>query len=89
MKSNPISKPLAALHLTMLAGAMLGSTAVFAASQCKGMQQDSCASADQCVWVNGYARKDGRMVTSHCKTRPGKKAADQAALESLKLSRTR
>jgi len=64
----------------LFAAALLASVTASAASQCKGMQQDSCMASAKCIWVNGYERKDGRSVSSHCKTRAKGKSANQAAL---------
>jgi len=57
-----------------LFGALMVSLPAAAASQCKGLSENSCAADSTCSWINGYVRKDGRKVSSHCKTRPGKKA---------------
>ncbi|MCB1774075.1 MAG: hypothetical protein KDI88_10695 [Gammaproteobacteria bacterium] len=61
---------------SMLAATLLGvlSLPAGAASQCKGLSANSCAADNTCAWVEGYVRKDGRSVSSHCKSRPGQKA---------------
>jgi hypothetical protein len=84
-----IKTSLRCVQAAVLAGVALISASVSAASQCKGMQQDACASVAECAWVNGYVRKDGRSVASHCKTKPHKKSADQASSGSVKLSRAK
>jgi hypothetical protein len=89
MNFNHIKSSRVAFQVALLSGAMLFSAAGLAASQCKGMQQDACAAAGQCVWVNGYLRKDGRSVASHCKTRSGKKMPDQAAWGKPKLGQAK
>ena len=58
--------------------------AVSAASQCKGVQQDACQAKVECSWVEGYVRKDGLSVSSHCKSKARRKPADQAALGRAK-----
>jgi hypothetical protein len=77
------------INATVFAGLLLVSAAAPAASQCKGMQQDVCAAKAECTWVNGYLRKDGRSVSSHCKTKARRKSADQAGLGSVKLGSTK
>lgn len=44
------------------------SMSVNAASQCKGLDSDSCAAEESCGWVESYTRKDGRVVNSFCRT---------------------
>jgi len=58
----------------------------FAASPCKGVAQNACSVADQCVWVKGYTRKDGRSVSSYCKLRSRKKPDQSAGAAGNKLS---
>lgn len=70
----------------LLAGVVLSTSLASAASQCKGIQQDACAATAECVWVNGYVRKDGRSVNSHCKSKGGKKTAHRASGNALNLS---
>ena len=71
------------------AGLMLASSLVSAASQCKGMQENACMSDGECVWVQGYTRKDGRSVSSHCKLKGGKKTEQSAQAPAVKLSKAR
>jgi len=73
-------------QVTLLAVATLASLPASAASQCKGVQQDTCGAMAECAWVNGYVRKDGRSVSSHCKRKASRKPADQAASGAVKLS---
>jgi len=71
------------------AGLMLASSLVSAASQCKGMQENACMSDGECVWVQGYTRKDGRSVSSHCKLKGGRKTQPSAQADGVKLSKAR
>ncbi|MGB5452899.1 MAG: hypothetical protein WBM71_20010 [Sedimenticolaceae bacterium] len=81
-----IKNSLHCFHAALLAGMVLGVPSASAASQCQGIAQDQCASQAACTWVNGYVRKDGRSVSSHCKARGGKKSANQADADALKAS---
>ncbi len=65
--------------------ALLGSPA-FAASACKGISENACSAAEQCIWVKGYTRKDGRAVSSHCKLSSRKKLDQSAESGARKLS---
>ena len=84
-----INTSLRCLQVALLTGSVLASTSVLAASQCKGVQQDACLANAECAWVNGYVRKDGRSVASHCKTKARRKSPDQASSGALKLSRVK
>lgn len=75
------------LYPALLAGLLLASSAVSAASPCKGMQESACTADSACTWVNGYTRKDGRAVSSHCKLKGGKKGLQEAKADSARLSR--
>lgn len=48
--------------MTMLPGASL------AESQCKGMEKGACERKTDCTWVDGYKRKDGKTVSSYCRS---------------------
>lgn len=78
--SKPFSVPFRPL---LLAAAMpllgLAAQPVSAASDCKGLTQDECAAKEQCRWQEGYARKDGIQVSSHCRLSKPKKDADTQA----------
>lgn len=50
---------------------------VFAESPCKGLEQGICEGKTGCLWVDGYTRKDGKTVASHCKS-GGKKGSPTA-----------
>jgi len=39
-----------------------------AASQCKGLDNESCITDENCGWVEAYTRKDGREVKAFCRT---------------------
>lgn len=82
-----INTSLRCVQVALLTGVALTSASVSAASQCAGTQQDACASMTECTWVNGYVRKDGRSVASHCKTKARRKSPDQASSGAVKLSR--
>jgi hypothetical protein len=77
------------VQVALIAGLALASSFASAASQCKGMLEDACLSDGECVWVQGYTRKDGRSVSSHCKLKGGKKAATASQADSVKLSEAR
>jgi hypothetical protein len=64
---------------------LLGPVTASAASACKGIEKDACAAKDECLWVDGYMRKDGRSVSAHCKTRSGGRSAGQADPGTVKL----
>ena len=49
------------------------SSPVFGQSVCKGMQQESCETTENCRWQDGYTRKDGIAVVSHCRSSGKKK----------------
>ena len=46
----------------------LFATQAHAASACKGLDNLACAAKEQCSWVQGYERKDGRKVKAFCRT---------------------
>lgn len=81
-----IKTSLRCFQVTLLATVALASVPASAASQCKGAQQDACGSMVECTWVNGYVRKDGRSVSSHCKKKARGKSADQASSGAVRLS---
>lgn len=61
------------LAVTAFVAAM--NSPVFAASPCKGLEQDVCVTSDTCRWQAGYTRKDGIEVASHCRSSGKKKEA--------------
>ncbi len=64
------------LHASLLACLLLNTSLAGAASQCKGVPENACASDAACTWVASYTRKDGRTVSGHCKLRRGKQAVN-------------
>ncbi len=48
--------------MTMLPAASL------AESQCKGLEKNACERKADCSWVEGYKRKDGKKVSSYCRS---------------------
>jgi len=72
-------------HAALLAAVLVVPTAAGAASPCKGLQADACSADAQCAWVNGYVRKDGRSVASHCKLKPSTNNAAMLGDDALKL----
>lgn len=81
--------PRIAFGAALFAAALSQSAAVSAASACKGLVQDACVADSQCAWINGYVRKDGRTVASHCKLKPARGDADRAAVDAVKLGQAR
>ena len=53
---------------------VLGPVTASAASACKGIEKDACAAKDECLWVDGYKRSDGREVSGYCRAQRGAKA---------------
>lgn len=51
--------------------AFIGTSAVYADSQCKGKAQGACESDSSCTWVDGYKRQDGTSVDAYCRAKPG------------------
>jgi hypothetical protein len=76
-------------HAALLAAAMITPSVSSAASPCKGLAVDACSADTQCTWVNGYARKDGRSVVSHCKLKPSGKGSAMADDDTVKLSKAK
>ena len=68
--------PRPVLRTGLLACLLLSASLAGAASQCKGMPENACASDAACTWVASYTRKDGRTVSGHCKLRRGKQAVN-------------
>ena len=72
----------------LLACLLSGVPLAGAASHCKGMPENACASDDACTWVTSYTRSDGRTVSGHCKLRRGKKAVNVSAAKVEAPART-
>jgi len=52
------------------ASTVLLSTITFSvqASECKGLDNETCSTNTACGWVEAYTRKDGREVNAFCRT---------------------
>jgi hypothetical protein len=74
-----------ALFATTLPLLVLTWQPALGASECKGLAQDVCTTNEQCRWMEGYTRKDGVQVSSHCRlSKPRKKdAADVQAAKPV------
>lgn len=71
----------------ILTATLFSSLAAIAASQCKGLSEASCAADVQCLWVDGYQRKDGRSVAAHCKSKPARNT-DKVSLAEPKVGKS-
>ena len=74
---------LSAVLATML---LLSPLTANATSQCKGQTQDACVTSSECAWVEGYTRKDGRSVSSYCRSKGGSKKLDEAKADGPRTS---
>ncbi len=82
-------KLLSTLPALFLSTALLGlSPSLWAASSCKGLEQNDCKRKENCVWVNAYTRKDGVKVSGYCRAKGGKKSTSSAK-KSASASSTR
>ena len=68
MKSGIKRTAVLGLSVVLGIGSMLP-TASLAAAECKGMEKRACENAADCLWVEGYKRKDGKQVSSYCRTK--------------------
>lgn len=75
------------LGTALAVGVLLSAPSAFAASQCKGLIENACANDAACSWVEGYTRKDGRTVSSHCRTKRNSETAKKSDGDSLQLSK--
>lgn len=68
----------------VLSAALLVSSQVHAADpvQCKGLDNDACTQQESCSWVNGYERKDGRLVSSFCRTKAKSKSTSATTTDT-------
>ena len=57
----------------------LSSMAIQAASDCKGLEETTCAGNPACTWTKGYTRSDGKAVAAYCKAKAGNKAGAETA----------
>jgi hypothetical protein len=73
----------------LLVGVAAHASVAGAASHCKGMAESACSSDSQCTWVDGYQRKDGRKVSSHCKLKRGKPSAQVSQSSKMASSATK
>ena len=64
--TSTIRKP---VLLLALAGLLSVSQVSFAASACKGMQQDACSSNNSCSWINSYTTKKGKTINAYCRNK--------------------
>ena len=67
---NAINQRLASILLAIFVSTMFSFSAN--AASCKGMSKSACSSSSSCNWVDGYKRKDGVKVSSHCRAASGK-----------------
>lgn len=70
------------LSATLLAFTLLVFGANAHAASCKGKTKSACSTASDCYWVDGYKRKDGIKVSSHCRTKAGKSDSMKKAKSS-------
>jgi len=73
---------LAALAVTT--AVVLASQSTAFAAECKGMEKAACEGQASCSWVDGYTRKDGVKVSSHCRKKGGKKSSSSSSSSSSK-----
>ena len=71
---------------SVVIGLVLASTPVQAASACKGLDNQACGTSTSCLWVNGYERKDGRTVSSFCRSKPAAKSSANLTKPATKPS---
>ena len=57
-------------NATLIASVVSLSAMTFSvqASECKGLDNESCSANAACGWVDSYVRKDGREVNAFCRT---------------------
>lgn len=67
------TKSILTLLLFALTGLAVGPSV--AETACKGLGQPACEGSQQCSWVKGYTRKDGREVAPYCRVKPAGKSA--------------
>lgn len=67
MKSRSLTVTTRALlSAGLFAGCLAGPA--LAESPCKGLEQSQCEGKADCIWVDGYVRKDGVKVAAYCKS---------------------
>ena len=57
---------------------LFATPAISAPSVCKGLDEAACGAQAECRWMEGYTRKDGVQVSSHCRKGAKKDAAPHA-----------
>ncbi len=79
-RSNRIEKSIIAMLIIGI-GSFSGQVS---ASNCKGLDNNTCSANASCSWVDSYQRKDGRNVNAFCRTKPSGKTskASQGAKNS-------
>jgi hypothetical protein len=70
------------LMLLVLTGAVALISQTTVAAECKGMEKAACERQESCSWVDGYTRKDGVKVSSHCRKKGGKKSSSSSKSSS-------
>lgn len=83
MKSGIKRTAVLGLSVVLGIGSMLP-TASLAAAECKGMEKRACENAADCLWVEGYKRKDGKQVSSYCRTKSKSKSTSSTASSAKK-----
>jgi len=72
---------------SLIIGLALASSPTQAASACKGLDTKACGSSSSCQWINGYERKDGRTVSSFCRTKAKARTSAKVAQPATKTAR--
>lgn len=72
-----VTRPLMTLAFSAVLALAAQSTAF--AAECKGMEKAACERQESCSWVDGYTRKDGVKVSSHCRKKGGKKSSSSSS----------
>jgi hypothetical protein len=72
------------ITLAMTAAVAFTSSGAAFAAECKGMEKAACERQESCSWVDGYTRKDGVKVSSHCRKKGGKKSSNSSGSSSSK-----
>ena len=67
---NAINQRLVSILIAIFVSTMFSFSAN--AASCKGMSKSACSASSSCNWVDGYKRKDGVKVSSHCRAASGK-----------------
>jgi hypothetical protein len=87
MQSTTIRPAMVYACSTAVLALVIGSP-VFAASVCKGMDQELCETSEGCRWQAGYTRKDGIDVASHCRSTGKKKEVNPEASTEASTEQT-